>query len=92
MRATKEMAQRLVAESARCTEWEGLRGLQGPGSAWPSYDEPMLEWLFDKAQELRATTPKMTWADTLRWAILHGWYEGHIEGYDHGQRDARADS
>jgi hypothetical protein len=77
-----------VAETGR-DGWEGLRGLHGPGSAWPEHGEPILDWLVEKAQELRRGTPTMTWEETLRWAIIHAWYEGHIEGYDHGQRAVR---
>lgn len=57
-----------------------------PDPPWPSPDNPMLAALL---RDARKNIDALGVDSALVQLATHCWFEGGIEGYDHGQRDAR---
>jgi hypothetical protein len=68
--------------------WQTLRGAPQPEPPFPAHGNPMLAFLFAQFEQRYHAGENLE--DAVVDAIVHAWYEGHIEGYDHGQRQARA--
>lgn len=71
-------------------DWPTQRTLKMPNPPWPSPNNPMLAAL------LQDTRKNIAEGMSIDVAILqlatHCWFEGGVEGYDRGQRDAREDA
>lgn len=68
--------------------WESQRRKKMPDPPFPDPDNPMLKYLLEQAVQ-QLTTGDETINNVLTHLAVHAWYEGGIEGYDRGQRDAR---
>lgn len=69
--------------------WPRLRGVPmggRPSAPWPEKDNPVLAYLLEEA---RKDARELDTDTAMIQLAVHAWFEGHIEGYDHGQRDAR---
>ena len=67
--------------------WASLRDAEQPDAPWPAADNAMLRFLLTKAElSVRAGMDVRT---ALLQLGVHAWFEGGIENYDRGQRDAR---
>ncbi|XVX21471.1 hypothetical protein ACQP1U_06275 [Actinomycetota bacterium] len=66
--------------------WVSPRRGEMPEPPWPATDNPVLRALLDQAR-------RNLQVDGVETALIHlathAWFEGGIEGYDRGQRDAR---
>lgn len=69
-------------------DWPTPRTAQMPDHPWPDPDNPMLAALLHAARKNIAKGADIE-AAMLQLAT-HSWSEGGIEGYDHGQLDARS--
>jgi hypothetical protein len=85
-----EMADRLQAlvseQDANRGDWGSPRTAEMPNPPWPAQDNPALEYLVNGA---------LSWLDdgrdtreVVRWLAAHAWFEGGVEAYDRGRRDA----
>lgn len=85
-----EMADRLQAlvsaQDADRGDWSSPRSAEMPNPPWPAPDNPALEYLVGGA---------LSWLDdgrdtreVLQWLATRAWFEGGVEGYDRGRRDA----
>jgi hypothetical protein len=83
-----EPMMRSVAEQdAQRGDWSNPRDARQPEAPWPAEDNPMLQFLLVKAKaSLDAGMDPMV---AVLQAAAHAWFEGGIENYDRGQRDAR---
>lgn len=68
--------------------WVSPRRGEMPEPPWPATDNPVLWALLDQA---RHHVIEKGWDAALLHLATHSWFEGGIEGYDRGQRDARAE-
>lgn len=83
--AAVALAKRQDAERGA---WPSSReGATQPNPLFPSADNPILAYLLaaangavDAGEDVAVTTLHLA---------VHAWFEGHIEGYDRGQQDAR---
>ncbi|MFI7448029.1 hypothetical protein ACIBQX_11075 [Nonomuraea sp. NPDC049714] len=68
-------------------DWPSPREEIAPAPPWPDSDNPILRLLLWKAVErIKNGMP----ADKAMLDLaVHAWFEGGIDGYDRGQRDAR---
>ncbi|WP_214319413.1 hypothetical protein [Nonomuraea sediminis] len=68
-------------------DWQSPRAGEMPAPPWPDQDNPTLRFLLWKAdQRVRNGMPP---SQVMLDLAVHAWFEGGIEGYDRGQRDAR---
>ena len=76
-------------QDANRGDWPSPRtGVQQPNPPFPATDNPMLVLLLTRA---RAQLEAGRDIDTvLLHLAVHAWFEGHIEGYDRGRREAAA--
>src|SRR5450631_2834548 len=68
-------------------DWANPRGAEMPLPPWPNEDSPIVKYLL--AMGGAYLTAGLDIDTVLVWVIVHSWYEGGIENYDRGQRDAR---
>jgi hypothetical protein len=81
-------AMRLADEQdAARGDWPNPRDGMMPAPPWPDEDNPMLRFLLWKAA--RRIERGMPVNQALLDLAVHAWFEGGVEGYDRGQRDAR---
>jgi len=66
--------------------WPTPRTAKMPDPPWPSPENPMLAALLGDA---RKNVDTLGVDAALLQLATHCWFEGGIEGYDRGQRDAR---
>ena len=71
-------------------DWPNPRDARQPAPPWPDADDPMLRYLLHKASASVKAGMEPTTA-MLQLAV-HARFEGGVENYDRGQRDARRDS
>lgn len=69
-----------AADYAKQHSWDLRQVSQQPKPPYPAQDNPMLEYLLKGAIAMwDAGTDPMT---VIAQAVVHGWYEGHIEGLE----------
>lgn len=68
-------------------DWPSPRLADQPAPPWPDEDSPILRYLLAKAQA--SLDAGMDVRTALIQLGVHAWFEGGIENYDRGQRDAR---
>jgi hypothetical protein len=68
-------------------DWSDPREARQPDSPWPDGDDPMLRYLLYKAHA--SLDAGMDPEVALLQLAVHAWFEGGVENYDRGQRDAR---
>lgn len=73
-------------QDMRRGSWPTPRTAKMPEEPWPSPDNPMLAALLHEA---RKNADSLGIDAALIQLATHCWFEGGIEGYDRGQRDAR---
>lgn len=73
-------------QDMRRGSWQTPRMATMPDPPWPSPDNPMLAALL---RDARKNIDALGVDSALVQLATHCWFEGGIEGYDHGQRDAR---
>lgn len=67
--------------------WPNPRDAQQPEPPWPSENDPILRLLLYKAQA--SIDAGMDVPSALLQLAVHAWFEGGVENYERGQRDAR---
>ncbi len=81
-------AMRIVEDQdASRGDWLSPRDRTIPEPPWPDENSPMLRFLLWKAA--RRIERGMPVNEALLDLAVHAWFEGGVEGYDRGQRDAR---
>lgn len=69
--------------------WPSPRKAEQPDPPWPGESDANLRLLLHAAQaRLDAGMPTR---QVMTHLAVHAWFEGGVENYDRGQRDARAD-
>jgi hypothetical protein len=68
-------------------DWTSPREATQPNPPWPDEDNPMMRFLLAKA--IASVEAGMERDIAMLQLAAHAWFEGGIEGYDRGQRDAR---
>lgn len=77
----------IAAQDAERGDWSSPRVAEQPDAPWPAEDNLMLRFRLQRARaSLEAGMDPMV---TVLQATAHAWFEGGIENYDRGQRDAR---
>ena len=77
----------IAAQDAERGDWLDPRDAKQPEAPWPDENNPMLKFLLQKARaSLDAGMDPMV---AVLQATAHARFEGGIENYDRGQRDAR---
>jgi len=71
-------------------DWPTQRTSKMPNPPWPHPQNPALAALLDDARKKIADGKDSNLA--MVHLATHCWFEGGIEGYDRGQRDARSES
>jgi hypothetical protein len=89
--APRPIAEACMAEAIRQDQergdWPSPRNADQPFPPWPQRDSPVLRYLLYKA---RAQLDAGADVDSVLLDLaVHAWFEGGIENYDRGQRDAR---
>lgn len=69
-------------------DWASPCRSKMPNPPWPTTDNPVLRALLDQA---RGHVEDKGVDAALLHLATHCWFEGGIEGYDRGQRDARSE-
>jgi hypothetical protein len=91
LKIPEDLASALLAhvaeQDANRGDWPNPRDADQPQPPWPADDSPVLRYLLHKAEASMAAGMDRT-AAMLQLAV-HAWFEGGIENYDRGQRDAR---
>ena len=72
-------------QDMRRGDWPTPRTAKMPEPPWPSADNAMLAALLHDARKIAA---KLGVDAAMLQMATHSWFEGGIEGYDRGQRDA----
>ncbi|WP_222847642.1 helix-turn-helix domain-containing protein [Nocardioides dongxiaopingii] len=67
--------------------WANPRDAQLTEAPWPVREDPMV--LFLVYQAVAAVEAGASLTDSIRRLAVRAWFEGGVEGYDLGQRDAR---
>ena len=68
-------------------DWPRQRDADAPAPPWPSPQNPTLRYLLHRAKE-RLGQGEGVDAVLVSLAV-HAWFEGGVEAYDRGQREAR---
>jgi hypothetical protein len=74
-------------QDAERGDWPSPRDSQQPAPPWPGEDDPMLRLLLHRA--IASLDAGMDLKPALLQLAVHAWFEGGVENYDRGQRDAR---
>lgn len=67
-------------------EWRNPRDAQQPEPPWPGSDDPILQYLVFQA--LAAVKAGLDVESVMLNLAVHAWFEGGVESYDRGHRDA----
>lgn len=81
-------AAKLDRQNASRGDWPDPRDARMPDPPWPAPDDPTLRALLDQA---RQNVKDGSVETALLHLATHCWFEGGVEGYDRGQRDARSE-
>jgi hypothetical protein len=74
------------AQDAHRGDWPSPREFKQPDPPWPHENSPILQYLLWKA---KASLEKgMDVRSTLIQLAVEAWFEGGVENYDRGRRDA----
>jgi hypothetical protein len=74
------------AQDAHRGQWQSPRDARQPDPPWPAENSPMLRFLLWKANA--SVEAGMDVRSALTQLAVHAWYEGGVENYDLGRRDA----
>lgn len=78
----------LERQDAARGPWPSPReGAEVTGPPYPAADNPVLGYLVAAARSAMDSGTDV--GETIVQLAVHAWLEGHIEGYDRGQHDAR---
>ncbi|WP_134768040.1 helix-turn-helix transcriptional regulator [Nocardioides sp. 1609] len=83
---TAALARALEQDLAERT-WANPRDARPAETPWPTHDDPVL--LFLVHQAVAAIAAGADAADSIRGLAVRAWFEGGVQAYDQGQRDAR---
>lgn len=68
-------------------DWPRQRDADAPAPPWPSPHNPTLRYLLHRAKERLGQGEDVD--AVLVSLAVHAWFEGGVEAYDRGQREAR---
>lgn len=77
-----------AAQDGARGNWASPRDAPQPEPPWPDVNSVMIKFLIAKAVE--CLNAGMEPSAVITQCAVHAWFEGGVEGYDGGRRDARA--
>ena len=75
-----------AAQDAHRGPWPSPRDARQPEPPWPAENSPMLRFLLWKTNA--SVEAGMDMRSALTQLAVHAWFEGGVENYDRGRRDA----